>query len=234
MNDRGEPIGEIAQLQEAIQSCRLCPRLVQWREDVARRKVRRFQPDEYWGRPLPGFGDATGRLMVVGLAPAAHGGNRTGRMFTGDDTGNWLARALYRTGFCNRDSSVHRDDGLNLTDAYLTAAVRCAPPKNRPTAEELARCAPFLHHELGLIRPQVVLALGRVAFDAVKRYLRMRGEDPKGWVFGHGAQYATTLPWPAVVLLSYHPSRQNTQTGRLTEDMLLSVFQGARRLLGDQ
>ena len=218
-------------LRRDIIDCTVCPRLVAHRERVAREKRRQFCDDEYWGRPLPGFGDPQARLLIVGLAPAAHGGNRTGRMFTGDSSGDWLARALHGEGFASQPTSTRRDDGLTLRDAFITAAVRCAPPDNKPTPKEFAACRAFLIRELALLRRvRVVVALGKLAFDA---YLAARSEmgleapRPRP-AFAHGAAYA--LP-DATLIASYHPSRQNTQTGRLTRPMLSSVFRSARRVL---
>lgn len=220
--------------------CRRCPRLVAYRERVAREKKREFQDWVYWGKPVPGFGDPQARVLLVGLAPAAHGANRTGRMFTGDlpnGASVWLVRALYQAGFANQPTSLHRDDGLRLRDAYVTAAVRCAPPQNRPTPEELGRCFPFLVREFALLpRVRVVVALGAVAFATVLRLLASFGVElprPKPR-FAHGALYrfpgqVQGRPAPAV-LCTYHPSRQNTQTGRLTARMLDSVFRRARQL----
>lgn len=220
--------------------CRRCPRLVAYRERVAREKKREFQNWVYWGKPVPGFGDPQARVLLVGLAPAAHGANRTGRMFTGDlpnGASVWLVRALYQAGFANQPTSLHRDDGLRLRDAYVTAAVRCAPPQNQPTPEELGRCFPFLVREFALLpRVRVVVALGAVAFATVLRLLASFGVElprPKPR-FAHGALYrfpgqVQGRPAPAV-LCTYHPSRQNTQTGRLTARMLDSVFRRARQL----
>ncbi|GBD30860.1 hypothetical protein HRbin32_01971 [bacterium HR32] len=220
--------------------CRRCPRLVAYRERVAREKKREFQDWVYWGKPVPGFGDPQARVLLVGLAPAAHGANRTGRMFTGDlpnGASVWLVRALYQAGFANQPTSLHRDDGLRLRDAYVTAAVRCAPPQNQPTPEELGRCFPFLVREFALLpRVRVVVALGAVAFATVLRLLASFGVElprPKPR-FAHGALYrfpgqVQGRPAPAV-LCTYHPSRQNTQTGRLTARMLDSVFRRARQL----
>ena len=228
------PAHPLERLQAGIVRCRMCPRLVGWREEVARKKVRRYQAEEYWGKPLPGFGDPEARLLLVGLAPAAHGGNRTGRIFTGDRSGDWLYGALYAFGFSNQPTSRHRDDGLELKDAYVTAAVRCAPPANKPTREEMDNCRPYLVRELGLLRRvRVVVALGKIAFDS---YLRARQEVglevprplPR---FGHGKAYA--LPGGVTLIASYHPSQQNTQTGRLTRAMFHAVFRKARRLLQD-
>jgi uracil-DNA glycosylase family 4 len=226
----------LRRLQAAIVACRKCPRLVAHREAVAARPPRRFRGERYWARPVPSLGTATARLALVGLAPAAHGGNRTGRMFTGDaagGSGEWVARALFAHGFATRPASRRRRDGFRLVDAYITAALHCVPPDNRPLPIELARCARYLETELRLLRRvEVVIALGRIGFDA---YLRARsrvtGERLRpGPVFGHGA--AIALPGGPTLLCSYHPSRQNTQTGRLTWPMFDAVFAAARRLLG--
>ncbi len=217
-------------MADAIVACRACPRLVAHRELVARAKRRQFRDDEYWGRPLPGFGDARARVLIVGLAPAAHGGNRTGRMFTGDQSGAWLMRAMHGAGFASIPSSELRDDGLRLRDAYITAAARCAPPDNRPTIDELARCRPYLARERALLEHvRVVVALGAIGFAAVLATERARGvELPRPLPrFGHGAE--TTIG-TVTVLASYHPSRQNTQTGRLTAPMLAAIFDRAREL----
>lgn len=211
-----------------IVECRLCPRLVEWREAVGREKRAAYRDWEYWARPVPGFGDPLARLMVVGLAPAAHGGNRTGRVFTGDRSGNWLYRALHRAGFANQPTSEHREDGLQLHDAYVTASVRCAPPDNKPTPEERRTCAPYLERELSLLTSaRVVVALGGVAMEAVATLEGMRPR-PK---FGHGVEVA--MPSGRILLGSYHPSQQNTFTGRLTEPMFDAVFARARALLDE-
>jgi uracil-DNA glycosylase family 4 len=212
--------------------CRACPRLVAHRERVARERVARFRDWTYWGRPLPGFGDPDAGLLVVGLAPAAHGGNRTGRIFTGDESGSWLFRALHAAGFANQPTSVSRDDGLRLRNAYVTAAARCAPPGNRPTPVEIARCRPYLVEELvRLERLRVVVALGKIAHDAFLAALAARGEvvprpRPR---FAHGAEHR--LPNGLLLLCSYHPSQQNTFTGRLTRAMLDAVFARAAAAL---
>jgi len=198
---------------------------------VARVKRRQFLGDTYWGRPLPGFGDPRARLLIVGLAPAAHGGNRTGRMFTGDDSGLWLMRAMHGSGFASMPSSERRDDGLRLRDAYITAAARCAPPDNRPTIDELERCRPYLIRERALLtRVRVVVALGRIGFAAVLATERARGvELPRPLPrFAHGAEVRIGA---VTVLSSYHPSRQNTQTGRLTAVMLGAIFDRAQALV---
>jgi uracil-DNA glycosylase family 4 len=225
----------LRRLQAAIVACRQCPRLVAHREAVAKRRPRRFRGERYWARPVPSLGAATARLVLVGLAPAAHGGNRTGRMFTGDaagGSGEWVARALHAHGFATRPASRHRRDGFRLVDAYITAALHCVPPDNRPLRPELARCAGYLETELRLLRRvEVVVALGRIGFGA---YLRARsrvaGERLRPVpVFRHGG--AIALPSGPTLLCSYHPSRQNTQTGRLTWPMFDAVFAEARRLL---
>ncbi|GAB4564479.1 MAG: type-5 uracil-DNA glycosylase [Anaerolineae bacterium] len=221
----------LKQLETEIIACRDCPRLVAWREEVAQVKRRAYRAWEYWGRPVPGFGDPQARLLIVGLAPGAHGANRTGRMFTGDDSGVWLMRAMHRAGFANQPTTEHRGDGLQLIDAYLTAVVRCVPPKNRPTAEEIRRCRDFLVREIQLLsRVRVTIALGRIAFDGYLAALRSLGHELPRLRFGHGEEYALPDGLPTLIA-SYHPSRQNTQTGRLTEAMLDEVFQRARTLL---
>ena len=225
---------QMEKLQARVIQCRKCPRLVAWREEVAHRKVRRYRGEDYWGKPLPGFGDPQARLLLVGLAPAAHGGNRTGRMFTGDRSGDWLYGALHAFGFANQPTSVHREDGLVLRDAYVTAAVRCAPPDNKPMPKEMDTCRPYLVCELGLLEHvRAVVALGRIGFDS---YLRARQEQglavprplPR---FGHGKAYR--LAGGVTLLASYHPSQQNTLTGRLTRGMFHAVFRKARRILQD-
>ena len=222
----------LALVQSEVVACRRCPRLVAHRERVAREKVRRYRDDAYWGKPIPGFGDPEARLLIVGLAPAAHGGNRTGRIFTGDRSGDFLYRALHRVGFANQPWSRHRDDGLRLQDCYITAAVRCAPPDNKPTPTELTACRPYLSEELRLLGSvKVVVALGRIAFDAFLKAWRDAGRTmpaPRP-AFAHGAM--TELPGGVFLLASYHPSQQNTQTGRLTTAMFEEIFARVRRLL---
>lgn len=215
-------------LNQRLSACRTCARLVAWREEVAHVKVRRYRDENYWGRPVPGFGDRSAQVLVVGLAPAAHGANRTGRMFTGDSSGDWLIEALYQNGFANQPTSSAADDGLVLINAYMTAAVRCAPPDNRPTPSETRACAPYLDEELAILAPRVIIALGRVAYDAVRRALKQRGVDTAGWEFAHGATWRTE---GLTCMASYHPSRQNTQTGKLTRDMLGQVFAAAQDAL---
>ena len=212
-------------LSGEIVQCRKCPRLVRWREQVASEKRAAYRDWEYWGRPLPGFGDPRAELVVVGLAPAAHGGNRTGRVFTGDRAGDWLYRALYRAGYANQPNSDKRDDGLRLKGAYVTAAVRCAPPGNKPATEERDACLPYLERELALLRQaRVIVPLGGFAYQAVSRLIGLRPR-PR---FGHGVE--AHLSDGRIVLCSYHPSQQNTFTGRLTEEMLDAVFRRARGL----
>jgi uracil-DNA glycosylase family 4 len=225
----------LADLASEVIRCRACPRLVGWREQVARERRAAFRDEHYWGRPVPGFGDPQARLLVAGLAPAAHGANRTGRMFTGDRSGEWLYGALHAFGFASQPTSRHRDDGLVLEDAYITAAVRCAPPDNKPMRDEMEACRPFLVRELGLFpRARVVVALGKVAFDAYLQVRRECGlEVPRPLPrFGHGK--ASRLPEGVTLITSYHPSQQNTQTGRLTRVMFHAVFRKARRLLKDR
>jgi uracil-DNA glycosylase family 4 len=218
-------------LNHEIETCRLCPRLVAWREQVAQQKRRAFMDFDYWGKPVPGFGDSQARLCIIGLAPAAHGANRTGRMFSGDSSARTLIPALHRAGFANQPNSDHRHDGLRLDDAFLTAVVRCAPPKNRPNGEEKANCLPFLVRELKLLNnTRVVLTLGRIAFDGYRRLLRQQGWKLPSLAFSHGACY-TLQPHLPFLVASYHPSRQNTNTGRLSNAMLDEVFQKVTSLL---
>jgi uracil-DNA glycosylase family 4 len=221
---------ELAELRDEVVACRRCPRLVAWREEVGRVKRAAYAGEDYWARPLPGFGDPQAGLFVLGLAPAAHGGNRTGRIFTGDRSGDWLFAALWRGGFANQPQSVSQDDGLVLTGCYVTAAVRCAPPGNRPLPEERDNCLPYLERELTLLQTaRVILCLGGFAWDAALRALTALGEAvprprPR---FAHGATVEVGR-W--ILLGCYHPSQQNTFTGRLTEAMLDQVLQTARKL----
>jgi len=219
-------------LNTAIADCTACARLVTYRREVAAAKRRQFMDWTYWGRPVPGFGDPQARLYVLGLAPAAHGGNRTGRVFTGDRSGDWLYDALHRFGFANQPTSRHRDDGLVLTDCYIGATVRCAPPDNKPMPDEFERCRLFLREEMRLVKnKQVVVVLGKIAFDHYFKVSQLEGRAmpspmPK---FGHGVSYR--LPWGGLLLGSYHPSQQNTFTGKLTRPMFHAVFAAARREL---
>jgi uracil-DNA glycosylase family 4 len=203
---------------------------VEWREQVAREKVRRFAGQMYWGKPVPGFGDARARLLVIGLAPAAHGGNRTGRIFTGDRSGDWLFRALHKAGFANQPESIHRNDGLRLRDCYVTAAVRCAPPQNKPLPIEIANCRPYLLRELELLeRLRVIVALGRLAFDAALNAVGFDEPIKRRPTFAHAAE--CSLSREITLLASFHPSQQNTFTGKLTEPMFDHVFSRAREII---
>lgn len=225
---------KLEKLQEEIIRCRACPRLVEWREEVARVKRRAYREWTYWGRPVGGFGDPRARLLIVGLAPAAHGANRTGRMFTGDRSGDFLYAGLHRAGFANQPHSQHRDDGLTLSGVYITASARCAPPDNKPLPEELARCAPFLDRELALLPAQVFLALGAIGWNASLLALARTGvplPTPRP-AFGHGAEVA--LPGGRTLVGCYHVSQQNTQTGRLTPAMFDTVMARVRQLLDTQ
>jgi len=221
----------LAALEAELTACRRCPRLVAWREQVARTRRAAFAQEEYWGRPVPGFGDPAARVLVFGLAPAAHGGNRTGRVFTGDRSGDWLFAALHRTGFANQPTSRHRGDGLALRDAWIAAAVRCAPPANRPTPAERDACRPWATRELGLLaQARVIVCLGAFAWDAALRLRAAVGlpaprPRPR---FGHGVVFGAGGPLP--LLGCFHPSQQNTFTGRLTEDMIDAVLLQARAL----
>ena len=221
----------LSDVQREVVACTRCPRLVEHRETVARAKRRMYADWDYWGRPLPSFGDPGARLLIVGLAPAAHGGNRTGRMFTGDRSGDFLFATLHGLGFASSPISRSRDDGMALSDAYVTAVARCAPPGNKPLRDELAACRPYLIAELSLLpRVQVVMALGKIAFDGVLSTYREAGAAlPKPRPqFGHGVAYDIG---GVTLMASYHPSRQNTQTGRLTQEMLTDAFRSAKETL---
>jgi len=219
------PVDSLEALEHDVIECRACPRLVEWREQVAHDKRAAFKDEDYWGRPVPGFGDPAARVVIIGLAPAAHGANRTGRMFTGDRSGEWLYRALHRAGYANRPDSVSRTDGLLLADAYITAPVRCAPPANKPTPAEQAACRTFLDRELALLtRAQVFVVLGQIAFVTATNHFGVRPRP----TFGHGVEVA--LDGTRSLLCSYHVSQQNTFTGKLTEPMLDAVFARARQL----
>jgi uracil-DNA glycosylase len=218
-------------LNRELIACTRCPRLVAYREQVAREKRRAYRDHEYWGKPVPGFGDPNARVLIMGLAPGAHGSNRTGRPFTGDASGKFMYPVLYETGFANQPSATDRDDGLKLTDLYITAAVRCAPPDNKPTVQELANCSHFLDRELGgLKNVKVVVALGKIGFDAYLNHLKRNGLSiiRREYLFKHGASY--WLPDGKVLLASYHPSNQNTQTGKLTRAMFVEIFKQAAKL----
>ncbi|MEM1947681.1 MAG: uracil-DNA glycosylase [Candidatus Caldarchaeum sp.] len=228
----------LAELNQRIIACRLCPRLVKHREKTAENPPARFRGEKYWAKPLPGFGDPEARVLVVGLAPAAHGGNRTGRMFTGDSSGDTLMKALYRAGFSNIDRSISVDDGLVLRDVYITAVVRCAPPDNKPTRREIQNCTSYFVEELKLLKNvRVIVTLGRVAFEHVFRVFRdLRWFEGPTPAFSHGEEYRFSgvlfgRPLP-VVLACYHPSRQNTSTGRLTQEMIDAVFRLAKAVVG--
>ncbi len=221
----------LEELNREVIACTRCPRLVTYREQVAREKRRAYKDCEYWGKPVPGFGDPNARVLVLGLAPGAHGSNRTGRPFTGDASGNFMYPVLHETGFANQPCATDRNDGLLLTDLYITAAARCAPPDNKPLPQELANCAPYLDREFqGLTKLKVVVALGRIAFDAYLTHLKQLGiiERRRIYLFQHGGQYK--IPDGRMLLASYHPSNQNTQTGKLTREMFVGIFKEARRL----
>jgi uracil-DNA glycosylase len=212
-------------INHKVIGCTRCPRLSQYIKQIGQEKVKRFISEEYWARPLPSWGDPNARLLIVGLAPAAHGGNRTGRMFTGDGSGDWLARAMYQSGFANMPTSRSKDDGLMLKDAYITAAIRCAPPDNKPLTIELMNCSQYLVSELQILKNiKVILMLGKIGFDAYCRAAGLRKIR-----FSHGASYEIN---GKMLLASYHPSRQNTNTGKLTWQMWLDIFKKARAILG--
>jgi uracil-DNA glycosylase len=209
-----------------IIACRKCPRLVAWREEVARTKRRAYRDWDYWGKPVPGFGDPRARVMIIGLAPGAHGSNRTGRMFTGDASGNFLFDALYRAGFASQPEATARDDDLTLSDLFITAVARCVPPGNKPTSAELANCQPYLERELELIQPQVLVCLGRIAFERIRRIYSI---PASALDFAHGATYRMKNGlW---LVCSYHPSQQNTQTGRLTREMFDQIWAKVKSIL---
>jgi uracil-DNA glycosylase family 4 len=226
-----ERLRNLRDLNQLVCQCRLCPRLVEWREHIAREKVARFRRLEYWGRPVPSLGEADARLLIVGLAPAAHGGNRTGRIFTGDRSGDWLYRALHRFGFANQPYSFNRDDGLKLIDCYITAALHCAPPLNKPKPREIANCRPYLLREWELLsQVRVVVALGKLAFETVWLLPSAR-EKHRRPAFQHGLEVG--LDSRRTLIASFHPSQQNTFTGKLTESMFDGIFSRCRQLLAD-
>ena len=228
---------QLDQLNKEVIACRKCPRLVAWREEVARVKRKAYKDDEYWGKPVPGFGDPQARVLVVGLAPGAHGSNRTGRQFAGDASGGFFFPALYRAGFANQASAESRSDGLILKDMYITASARCAPPGNKPSLEELNNCQPYLEREVELLKPKVIVCLGRIAFERVLRIysrsltlaLSQKGKGDSRWKFAHGASYQ--LENGTWILCSYHPSQQNTLTGKLTVKMFDDIWKKAKELL---
>ena len=221
----------LEQLNREIVSCRQCPQLVAWREEVATTKRAAFIDWDYWGKPVPGFGASDARLVLVGLAPAAHGANRTGRMFTGDRSGDWLFRALHRAGFANQANATDRSDGLAISNCYITSIVHCAPPDNKPTAEERATCAAWLDRELDLLASaEVIVTLGQLAYNQVLRRFGAAVPRPRPR-FGHGGE--VRVEGGPLVIASYHPSQQNTFTGRLTEEMLDAVFTRANEFVGD-
>ncbi len=230
-----ESLSTFSELNERIIACRLCPRLVAWREQVAREKKRAYRDWTYWGKPVPGFGDPQARVLVVGLAPGAHGSNRTGRMFTGDASGEFLYAALYRAGFANQPTSRQREDGLALKDIFISAVCRCAPPDNKPLPVEIDNCIPYLQQEMVLLsRVQVIVALGHIAFDTLLHRFTDRLADQaselKNLKFAHGARFELGTDYP-LLITSYHPSRQNTQTGRLTPAMFDTIWSTARAWL---
>lgn len=222
----------LKQLNDEIISCRKCPRLVEWREEVARIKRKAYKDEEYWGKPVPGFGDPSARVLVVGLAPGAHGSNRTGRQFTGDASGGFLFPALHRAGFANQAEAESRSDGLILKDMYITASGRCAPPDNKPSPEELNNCQPFLEREIQIIQPKVIVCLGKIAFDRILKIFSVRNMK-----FSHGAVYelvnSSFILSPSSLLCSYHPSQQNTLTGKLTVKMFDAIWKNVKELLDE-
>jgi len=224
----------LARLNREVIACTRCPRLLEYREKIAREKRRAYLSCDYWGKPVPGFGDPNARVLVLGLAPGAHGSNRTGRPFTGDASGKFMYPILYEAGFSNQPTATDRDDGLELKNLYITAAARCAPPDNKPLPQELINCSPYLDREMeGLKNLKVVVALGKIAFDAYLNYLKRRGLllSRGAYVFGHGAKYK--MADGKTLLASYHPSNQNTQTGKLTRAMFAGIFKEAARLARD-
>jgi len=224
----------LEKLNKEIISCRKCPRLVAWREEVARVKRKAYLHQEYWGKPVPGFGDPQARVLVVGLAPGAHGSNRTGRQFTGDASGGFLFPALHRAGFANQAEAESRSDGLILKDMYIAASARCAPPDNKPSPEELNNCQPYLEREFELLKPKVIVCLGRIAFERVLKIYSIRNS---GWKFSHGALFdlppSSFILQPSSLLCSYHPSQQNTLTGKLTVKMFDDIWQKAKSLVNE-
>jgi uracil-DNA glycosylase family 4 len=222
--------GELEKLQDIVVRCRKCPRLVHYLKDISNDKPKRYRDWDYWSRPLPSFGDPEARVLIVGLAPAAQGGNRTGRMFTGDRSGEWLFNTLYKFRFANQPNSLRRDDGFKLDDCYITATIRCAPPKNKPLPEEIENCRPYFLKELDLLRNiEILVPLGQIAFTQTLRVLRQKGLEIPPLAFGHGKVYP--LPSGQTIITTYHPSQQNTQTGRLTRPMFHQIFKMVRTKL---
>ncbi len=230
---------QLEKLNQEIIACRKCPRLVAWREEVARVKRKAYQDQEYWGKPVPGFGDPNARVLVVGLAPGAHGSNRTGRNFTGDASGNFLYPALHRAGFANQPTAESKNDGLALKDLYIAATARCVPPDNKPTPEELNHCQPYLERDLEILKPEVIVCLGSVAFE---RVLKIHGIREPRFKFAHGALYRLNTDPPNTgiraaahwLLCSYHPSQQNTSTGKLSVKMFDEIWVKARELVENE
>lgn len=220
-----KPVDALKIISDEVSACRKCPRLVPYREQVAREKRRAFRDWDYWGRGVPGFGDPRAQLLILGLAPAAHGANRTGRVFTGDRSGDFLYKALHKAGFANQPTSVRRDDGLRLKNAYIAAAVRCAPPQNKPLPAEILNCRPYLKRELAILKPKAILALGRIAWDAYLDLLKQEGKiaSRAPYPFSHGAEVQIAPDLPRLFGI-FHPSQQNTQTGRVTEAMYAKVL----------
>ena len=227
-----ETPAQLCVLNEEIVACRQCPRLVKYRERVAREKRRAYRECEYWGKPVPGFGDPQAQLLILGLAPAAHGGNRTGRMFTGDRSGDFLYAALHKAGFANQPASLRREDGLQLTNAYITATCRCAPPENKPLPREISNCQGYLEREIEILKPRAILALGKIAWDGYLEILKRRGVIASRalYKFAHGAEGEVAPGTPRLFGI-YHPSQQNTQTGRVTPAMYAAVLRRIRRFL---
>ncbi len=224
-------LAQLKILNQSVTSCTRCERLVAYREKIGRVKRRAYQDQDYWAKPVPGFGDIHARVLVLGLAPGAHGSNRTGRPFTGDGSGNFMYPVLHRTGFASQPNATHRDDGMVLRDAYITAVARCAPPANKPLPQEIANCSEFLDRELALLKDvKVVVALGRIGFDGYLNYLKRRGliTTRSAYAFGHGVKHK--MPDGRWLLVSFHPSLQNTNTGRLTEKMFTEIFREAKDL----
>ena len=238
-----KPSVELEKLQDTVIQCRKCPRLVAYLKEVSERKPKRYREWDYWSKPLPSFGDPGARVLIVGLAPAAQGGNRTGRMFTGDRSGEWLFNALYQFGFANQPNSLRRDDGFELDDCYITATIRCAPPKNKPLPEEIENCRPYFLEELDLLKNiEVLVPLGQIAFTQTLKSLRLKGFEIPSLSFGHGKIYSlrtsnsvrnADLRSLRTLITTYHPSQQNTQTGKLTRPMFHKIFKMVRKKLRD-